>query len=419
MTEPDRTTDPDSRFDLDRLRRFPDLEAPNLFAVDASDRLILDEASAGIEAAGPGRVVVIGDHYGALTIGAANAGATGIRVFQDALVGEAALAANADAATSAGGTVEFVSLDLGRQLLVGATVVLLQLPRGLNELDELAEAVASQADPSVVLYAGGRIKHLSLAMNDVLKKHFGTLDVSLARQKSRVLIAREPLNPLLDGASASAFPLVEFNQELGLSVAAHGAVFAGTKLDLGTRFLLSVLDLSVLDRAALDRSASDRVALDGSASDDSGQDVPVAIDLGCGTGILAASIAKSRPDASIVATDQSAAAVASARATMEANALGDRVTVLRDDGLSKQPDASADLIVLNPPFHVGATVHTGLANRLFRDAARVLRPGGELWTVYNSHLTYRPTLEKVIGSTREVSRNAKFTVTASRRRPRS
>jgi 16S rRNA (guanine1207-N2)-methyltransferase len=61
-------------------------------------------------------------------------------------------------------------------------------------------------------------------------------------------------------------------------------------------------------------------------------------------------------------------------------------------------------------------VHTGLAERLFRDAARVLRPGGELWTVYNSHLAYRPTLQSVIGSTREVVRDSKFTVTASRRR---
>ena len=64
----------------------------------------------------------------------------------------------------------------------------------------------------------------------------------------------------------------------------------------------------------------------------------------------------------------------------------------------------------------GATVHTGLADRMFRDAARVLRPGGELWTVYNSHLAYRPTLQSMIGSTREVVRNNKFTVTSSRRR---
>ena len=367
--------------DLDRLRRWPDLEAPNLFAVDASDRLILDEASEAVAAAPAGTVVVINDHYGALAIGvAANLGATGVRVFQDALMGEAALAANAR-----GITTELRSLPLGRELLLGSTVVLLQVPRSLAELDEMAGEIARWADPSVVVFAGGRIKHLSLTMNGVLTKHFGRLDVSLARQKSRVLIAREPL------AGDSEFPVREYNNELGLWVCAHGAVFAGARLDLGTRLLVSVLDGARADAAT-------------------------AIDLGSGTGILAASLARSRPALSVIATDQSAAAVASSLATMQANDLAARVSVVRDDGLRSQPDASADLIVLNPPFHVGATVHTGLADRMFRDAARVLRPGGELWTVYNSHLAYRPTLESVIGSTREVVRNTKFTVTSSRRR---
>ena len=367
--------------DLGRLRRWPDLEAPNLFAVDASDRRILDEASDAVAAAPAGTVVVINDHYGALAIGAAaNLGATGVRVFQDALVGEAALAANAR-----GITTELRSLPLGRELLLGTTVVLLQVPRSLAELDEMAGEIARWADPSVVVFAGGRIKHLSLAMNGVLTKHFGRLDVSLARQKSRVLIAREPL------AGDSEFPVREYNNELGLWVCAHGAVFAGARLDLGTRLLVSVLDGARADAAT-------------------------AIDLGSGTGILAASLARSRPALSVIATDQSAAAVASSLATMQANDLAARVSVVRDDGLRSQPDASADLIVLNPPFHVGATVHTGLADRMFRDAARVLRPGGELWTVYNSHLAYRPTLESVIGSTREVVRNTKFTVTSSRRR---
>ncbi|MBC7403518.1 MAG: methyltransferase [Microbacteriaceae bacterium] len=367
--------------DFDRLRRWPDVEAPNLFAVDASDRLILDEASAAVAAALPGTVVVINDHYGALAIGAAaNLGATGVRVFQDALVGEAALSANAR-----GITTELKNLPLGRELLVGATVVLLQVPRSLAELDEIAGEIARWADASVVVFAGGRIKHLSLTMNAVLTKHFGRLDVTLARQKSRVLIAREPL------AGDSDFPVREYNDELGLWVCAHGAVFAGAKLDLGTRLLLSVLDGARADAAT-------------------------AIDLGSGTGILAAWLARSRPAITVIATDQSAAAVASSLATMQANHLADRVSVVRDDGLRSQPDSSADLIVLNPPFHVGATVHTGLADRMFRDAARVLRPGGELWTVYNSHLAYRPTLESVIGPTREVVRNTKFTVTSSRRR---
>ncbi len=67
----------------DALRRWPDLEAPELFATDAADRLILDESASARRDAPVGSLVVIGDAYGALTLGSADAGATGIRVHQD------------------------------------------------------------------------------------------------------------------------------------------------------------------------------------------------------------------------------------------------------------------------------------------------------------------------------------------------
>ena len=65
---------------------------------------------------------------------------------------------------------------------------------------------------------------------------------------------------------------------------------------------------------------------------------------------------------------------------------------------------------------VAAAEATAAADRLFAAAARVLRPGGELWTVYNSALRYKPTLTRLVGPTGVVDRTPKFTVTASRRR---
>src|SRR6185312_10132546 len=100
-------------------------------------------------------------------------------------------------------------------------------------------------------------------------------------------------------------------------------------------------------------------------------------------------------------------------ATAGANGVGDRVTSLRDDALSTVPDASADLVVCNPPFHEGTTLETDAAHRMFAAAARVLRPGGELWTVYNSHLRHKSALGRVVGPTTMVLQNPKFTVTRS------
>ena len=105
--------------------------------------------------------------------------------------------------------------------------------------------------------------------------------------------------------------------------------------------------------------------------------------------------------------------MASARGTVEANAVGGQVTVIHDDAMSTFEPASADLILLNPPFHLGTSVHAGAALKMFEAAARVLARGGELWTVYNSHLQYRAALERLIGDTVVVGRNPKFTVTRS------
>ncbi|MDQ1215896.1 class I SAM-dependent methyltransferase [Microbacterium arborescens] len=369
--------------DLSRLRRWPDVEAPGLVAADGADHLILDESSAARAAIGPGELTIIGDSYGALTLGAAASGAQGIRVHQDPLSGEAALAANAKRLMP---QATFASLPLDAALVFGARVVLLRLPRSLEALADIAATVAAAASPDVVVYAGGRVKHMSVAMNDVLRGAFERVDVTHARAKSRALIARTP--------RAVSPPQARAARIDGLEIRAFGGAFAGARIDIGTRLLLANLPSSPAGGTAEDPW----------------------IDFACGTGVVAATWARRHPGARVYASDQSAVAVASATATMHANGVSDRVEVARDDLLSRRPNASASLIALNPPFHSGAAVSDRVAPRLFRDAARVLRPGGELWCVWNSTLRYRPELERIIGPTRQMDRDPKFTVTVSTRR---
>ena len=376
----------------DALRRRPDVETTGLLASDAADRLILDESAAARSAAVQGEIVVIGDEYGALTLGAADAGASGIRVHQDSLAGVRALDANAD---EAGLRARFRSLPLDASLVSGATVVLLRLPRALDALEDIAGLIAAHAERRVVVFAGGRIKHMTLGMNDVLRRFFDVLDVSHARQKSRILIARAPRDGADLVARAAAHPVPGLDRRI--EVRAFGGAFAGTGVDVGTRFLL------------------EQVAAHGPADLSAG--TGEVIDFACGTGIVAVWLALRHPFLHVIATDRSAVAVASAAATAAANGVASQVHVVRDLGLSTRPDEGARLILLNPPFHSGAAVPmSGVAAPLFADAGRVLRPGGELWTVWNSALQYRPALEQLVGPTRQIARNAKFTVTVSTRR---
>jgi 16S rRNA (guanine1207-N2)-methyltransferase len=363
-------------FPYSSLRRWPDVEADNLQAHDATDLLLVERALA-LDVPGS-ETVVIGDEYGAITLALTDAGRHGIRVHQDLATGRRALQRNAEALGLAG----FTAHELDQTLLAGARLVLLQLPKSLAELEEIADAVARWAAPDVVLVAGGRVKHMTLRQNEVLGRSLTHVQAQRAERKSRLIVATEPRPVPID----PPFPVIA--QQDGLTLVAHGGAFAGARLDIGTRVLLDVL--------GLDRPAA-----------------PHVLDLGCGTGALAVSYALAHPESRVTATDRSAAAVASARATAAANGVADRVTVTHDDAASEIPDASVDIVLLNPPFHLGASVHTGAATRLFEAAARVLRPGGELFTVYNSSLGYRPELTRLIGVTEQLHRTPKFTVTRS------
>ena len=435
------------------LSRWPDVDAENLQAFDAADRLLLEHAASELdrlraEGVDDPRLVVIGDRYGAIALPllaespeGGQSAVPGLRVWQDLATGEAALEANAARLGITGFTRirddESSPALYGPELLGGARLVLLRLPKNLAELAEVSEAIAEHAHPGVVVLAAGMVKHMTLSMNEVLGEEFGTVTASLAKGKARVLRAvgprpdtepdtapdgaldratapgrdtaaevprrtagepdatRDPGQKQDPGRGLSSFPTREFHEGLGrdgdlsLEVHAHGAVFAGARVDIGTRFLLEFL-------LRMPR-------------------VSTAVDLGCGSGVLATLLAASQPEARVVACDVSAAAVRSARLTAGAHGVGDRVLAVHTDALEGFPPASAELILLNPPFHLGHSVHAGAALKLFRAAADVLTPGGELWTVWNSHLGYVPALEKHVGPTTIMGRNKKFTVTRTRR----
>jgi 16S rRNA (guanine1207-N2)-methyltransferase len=403
---------------LAALSREPDVGGAQLRAWDAADRYLLEHAAAEFSEALAGEVAVIDDTHGALALGAELLGAEAVRVHQDSIVGQRALAGNAHRT----GLAEPAQHPLSSVVTPATALVLLRMPRSLDRLDAVARAVAAVAGPQLVLLAGNRVKHMTPTQNEVLAASFARVDVTHARAKSRIILGREPRAgvtlatpavtraeyrpgggsnssrredaspsdaavPPADGASPAIVAARAMAPD-GLTVVAVPGVFAGANLDIGTRELLATFpDLPPFERA---------------------------IDLACGTGILAVALARARPQAHVLATDVSAIAVESARLTAAAN--GVKVETHHDDGLSAEPAASADLVVLNPPFHAGAAVTTEIAHRLFADAARVLRPGGELRVVWNSHLGYRPVLERLVGPTRQLARGRKFTVTASRRR---
>ena len=268
-------------------------------------------------------------------------------------------------------------------------LVLWHLPRSLSALEDYAQILAARLPAHAQVIAGGRVKHMTTAQNAVLGRSFADVSASRGRQKSRVLRASGPVpGPL-------RWPQRRYLPEVGLSAVAHGNVFATNRLDNGTHLLLRTL-------ARLADPADGGPPTRGTA-----------LDLGTGSGLVASWLATH--GWITTATDVSRAALLSAQLTARANHT--EVALRRADGLAGIAPESFDLIVSNPPFHRGAAKDSSDTFAWIGAAAPALRPGGELWLVFNSHLPYLPALRRHVGTTSIEAQDRSFIVTRSLKEP--
>ncbi|CAM5647301.1 Ribosomal RNA large subunit methyltransferase G OS=Streptomyces alboniger OX=132473 GN=rlmG PE=3 SV=1 [Streptomyces alboniger] len=140
------------------------------------------------------------------------------------------------------------------------------------------------------------------------------------------------------------------------TVVNHAGVFCADRLDVGTRFLLRHLP----DTKGLRR----------------------VVDLGCGNGVVGTAVALADPEAEVLFVDESYQAVASAEATYsrERRARAGGVPGRGRAGGGTGPGASTSCSD-NPPFHSHQATTDATAWRMFTDAERALRSGGELWVI--------------------------------------
>ena len=133
-----------------------------------------------------------------------------------------------------------------------------------------------------------------------------------------------------------------------LSFRLSHALFSSFDIDEGTRLLLK----TIAQRIDLSR-------------------VHAAADIGCGVGVIGASIRAAAPHCGVLLQDRDALAVAFARENWQANRLGDP-TVDCGLGFWHLEDHSFDLVASNLPAKAGKPV----LESFFRQALRCLAPGG-------------------------------------------
>lgn len=297
------------------------------------------------------------------------------------------------------------------------TWAIVNAPKATQALAETITELHAHVTTVIVI---GRSDSMSRAVNKELARGFARVDVSPGVGKHRMIIGSRRLS----SPSLPSFPkhnTIDHPAAGKLEVRAHGACFSGTKNDEGSALLFTAVSTE---------TTAGTEAVAGTARDDEQSTAaPESIlDLGCGNGWLLTAAMSVTKAAHGVGVDVSKAAVASAAETAAENDIEVDVVLadatdteaLVDILASADIDGPAgsggfDLILLNPPFHQGTTIETDTAAALMDTAAALLAPGGQVLTVFNSHLRYRESLQTHIGPSEQVARTSKFTVVRSRK----
>ncbi|MGH8030226.1 MAG: class I SAM-dependent methyltransferase [Arenimonas sp.] len=149
-----------------------------------------------------------------------------------------------------------------------------------------------------------------------------------------------------------------------------------------------------------------------------------AADLGAGTGVLAAALLGRNPQLEVLDLyEADARALALARENLEARASAAAETATAGgtvpgfhwhDVTAGLPDRY-DVIVTNPPFHLGRADAPQLGRAFIAAAAQALLPGGRLWLVANRHLPYEAALAQDFAYVRELAAREGFKVIEARK----
>lgn len=361
------------------LVRHPEQPNEPLQAFDAADEYLLTHLhEQGL--APETRVLLLNDGFGALACSLA--GHAQVTSSGDSHLGYLALQKNLVRNGIAANQVTFVPAS---QIPEGPfDVVLIRVPKTLALLEEQLIRLQRLLAPGARVIAGAMVKHLPRAAGDLLEKYIGTVQASLAVKKARLLMVTPDARP----QAKSPYPTRYRLQDEGLELVNHANLFCREGLDIGTRAFLPHLPRG-------------------------GSNLRVA-DLGCGNGVLGIVHALRNPQAQLTLVDESYMAVQSAQSNWQA-IHGDRPVDIRvGDGLAEQAAGSLDLVLCNPPFHQQQVVGDFIAWRMFQQARRALRPGGELWVVGNRHLGYHVKLKRLFSTVEQVAATPKFVVLKSR-----
>ncbi len=354
---------------MKKLKRYPYIVNDKLQAWDASDELVISHFD-DIDPIGQ-KVLVINDSFGAISSSLIDKGFD-ISIYTDSYISYKATLIN----TKNRGD---ISYDLD-SIEGSFDYIVIKLPKNLSFFEDILCKITFLMHRNSKVVYSSMLKHLSKGVFPLIQKYIGDTSTSLAKKKARLIHSNFEMME-----TPSKFPFSSLIDGFSKDFTYHSNLFSRGKLDIGTRFFLDFIP---------------------------NKNYQNILDLGCANGIIGIKAKQLNPNANIFFSDESFMAIKSSRVNFEKH-IGTDANFEWTNCYEVNSDVKFDLILCNPPFHQNNTVGDFIALQMFKDAKRVLKKGGELVVIGNSHLAYPSKLKRIFGNNSLLAKNKKFIISCS------
>lgn len=349
------------------IKRYPLKTNDTLQGWDSADELLLAHVRT-LDLTNK-KILILNDSFGALSVGLMNFDCV---TYTDSFVSAKAIEMNSQNKVH-----PINDLD---QLSGIFDLVLARIPKNMSFFEDTLSRLTHLMHSGSKVICASMVKHLAPTSFDLLNKYIGTTSTSLAEKKARLIFAdfqKEKVSTIYpQSIKLDGFEKAFIN---------HSNLFSREKLDIGTRFFLDHLPTAGYSKI---------------------------LDLGCANGIIGIKAKLQNPKAKILFSDESWMAIKSAKQNYK-NHFDDEADFFWTNCFEDRSVKDIDLVLCNPPFHQQNTIGDFIAMEMFKDSFEVLKKGGKLVVIGNSHLGYQIKMKKIFGNSKILATNQKFIISES------
>jgi 23S rRNA (guanine1835-N2)-methyltransferase len=358
-----------SNFTLD-LDCYPKVNANIQQPWDAADLYLIESALFGKQPA------IINDQWGVLTCYLLQQDRS-VYSWSDSFCGQKGIRNNSQKFNFSPAT---LTLDKGiPSFPQGIDSLWIQCPKSFDQLHWWLSQALEQLGSGIEISLAGMAKHLPVKWLKWLEQHNDDYEQHPITKKARLMTFK------LGKKLPTLKVLKSYPGPDNKDVSALPGVFSRDHMDIGSRFFIQ--QISQLN------TLSGKV-----------------IDLGCGNGLLSIACQHYFPtqEIDLILCDDSSLALQSAKDNLLARNYTKGEFHHTDALLNVE--TKANTILCNPPFHSGNRISTAAAERMFRQAGKLLHKDGQLLVIANRHLPYAPLLKKSFKNIKQLNSDAKFVI---------